>query len=138
MRMGEPEYASQRHICHAFLSEGRTSSRAWPRRRATPVGGEEGAGERRPPCSRNPGARESPEPGDADVSGDRDLGADVRPAALRAVDAQEAGERLAAIAQAAQAAAARGIGAADPVVVDADEQVAVLALHADGDVRRVR
>src|SRR3954449_11527077 len=65
MRMGEPEYASQRHIRHAFLLRRATPrSRAWRRSRGTPIRRDEQAGGVATRCSRNPGVRESPEPGD--------------------------------------------------------------------------
>src|SRR3954451_796516 len=62
--MGEPEYASQRHICHAFLSERHTVialDRAVAARRYGARTSRRAFG---PRCSRIRGLRESSEPGD--------------------------------------------------------------------------
>ena len=59
------------------------------------------------------------------ISHDRDHGANLGPAAGRALDLERPVECREAVGEAAEARAARGIGAADAVVADVDDHAAV-------------
>src|SRR3954447_7346618 len=67
------------------------------------------------------------------VAAERDLGPDARAGLGRALDAEAALERLDAVGEPAQARAARGVRAADPVVdhLDARDAVAPADAHLD-------
>src|SRR3954468_6783539 len=65
----------------------------------------------------------------ANVSGQRDVGPQRGAAAGRAVAGQAPAQRLDAVGEAAQPGAAGGVRAADAVVGDLDQRVAVLAGH---------
>src|SRR4051795_8278936 len=68
----------------------------------------------------------------------RDLGAQARAAAGRAVDGDRAVERGDAVGEAAQARAAALVGAADAVVGDLDDDARARAADGDARARRVR
>src|SRR5690242_15306135 len=73
----------------------------------------------------------------ANVSAQRDLGHERGPAAGRAVDGQPAAQRLDAVGQPAQPAAARRVRAAHAVVDHGHPRVPVGALHLHAHERRL-